>query len=204
MTQIFKKQYNNVRDISEYYNEFYKSQNGLKQIILNYIFRNIVFVTNQSKIKVLTISDYENITENTNIPIPLVHKFVSRFLMDLIRFKRFIQKNPQILHSKKQNQKVRIYLHKFNRIAPIFDYKRARENSRILKLKLNKLLFCPQIMTQIAIIIFITDLNDKNHSQKIIQTNIRALCGCSAYAFHRTRNKIGLSSKFIKERFISK
>ena len=43
-----------------------------------------------------------------------------------------------------------------------------------------------------------TDLLDKNKPQKIIQSNLRALCCCSAYAFHRTRNKIGLTTKFIK------
>ncbi len=204
MAQILKKQYIDVRDGSDYYNKFYKSQNGLKPIILNYLFRNIAFVTNQDKIKALAITDYENISENTNIPIKLIHKFVSCFLIDLLRLKRFIQKNPQILNLKKQNRQIHINLHKFYRIAPVFDYKRARENARILKLKLDKLFFWPQIRTQIAIIIFITDLLDKNHSQKIIQTNIRALCDCSAYAFHRTRNKIGLTSKYIKTLLILK
>ena len=198
MAQTLKKQYIDVRDSSDYYNKFYKSQNGLKPIILNYLFRNIAFVTNQDKIRALTNFDYENFTENTKIPVKLIHKYVSCFLIDLLRFRLFIQKNPQILNSKKQNRKVHIYLHKFYRIAPVFDYKRAKENARILKLKLDQLFFWPQIMTQIAIIIFITDLLDKNHSQKIIQTNIRALCDCSAYAFHRTRNKIGLTSKYIK------
>lgn len=202
MAQTIKKKYIDVRDSSDYYNKFYKSQNGLKPIVLNYLFRNIAFVTNQEKIRALVTTDYEAITKNTNIPIKLIHKFISSFLIDLLRFKKFIRKNPQILNSKKKNRKVRIYLHKFFRIAPVFDYKRARENARILKLKLDKLFFWPQIMTQIAIIIFITDLLDKNNSQKIIQTNIRALCDCSAYAFHRTRNKIGLTSKYIKKLLI--
>ena len=198
MVQILKKQYIDVRDGSDYYNKFYKHQNGLKPIVLNYLFRNIAFVTNQDKIRALTTPEYENITENTKIPVKLIHKFVSCFLIDLLRFKLFIKENPQILNSKKQNRKVHIYLHKFYRIAPVFDYKRAKENARLLKLKLDQLFFWPQIMTQIAIIIFITDVLDKNHSQKIIQANLRTLCSCSAYAFHRTRNKVGLTSKFIK------
>jgi hypothetical protein len=56
-------------------------------------------------------------------------------------------------------------------------------------------------MTQVAIVIFITDLLDTTANRilkKIIQTNLRALCCCSAYAFHRTRNKIGLTTDFIK------
>lgn len=204
MVQTLKKQFIDVRDSSDYYNKFYKYQNGLKPTVLNYLFRNIAFVTNQDKIRALATTDYENITKNTNIPVKLIHKYVSCFLIDLLGFKRFIRKNPQILNSKKQNRKVRIYLHKFYRIAPVFDYRRARENARILKLNLDKLFFWPQIMTQICIIIFITDLLDKNHPQKLIQTNIRALCDCSAYAFHRTRNKIGLTSKYIKNLLILK
>ncbi len=47
-------------------------------------------------------------------------------------------------------------------------------------------------MTKIAIVIYVTDLKDPQVEKPIKQTNIRALCGCSAYAFHRTRNKLGL------------
>ncbi len=198
MVQTLKKQFIDVRDSSDYYNKFYKSQNGLKPIVLNYLFRNIAFVTNQDKIRALTNLDYEIISEGTKIPVKLIHKFVSCLLIDLLRFKRFIKKNPQILNSKKQNQKLRLYLHKFYRIAPVFDYKRARENARILKIKLDHLFFWPQVMTQICVIIFITDILDKNNTQKMIQANLRTLCSCSAYAFHRTRNKVGLTSKYIK------
>jgi len=53
-------------------------------------------------------------------------------------------------------------------------------------------------MTQIAVTIFIRDILDKGKTQKIIQANIRTLCSCSAYTFHRTRNKVGLTSKYIK------
>ena len=85
-----------------------------------------------------------------------------------------------------------IYLHKFRRFAPVFDYHRAKQNARILQAKLHQICFWPQFMTQIAIVIYVTDLNNPQSEKKIKQTNIRALCGCSAYAFHRTRNKIGL------------
>lgn len=47
-------------------------------------------------------------------------------------------------------------------------------------------------MTNIAIIVFVTDKNDKIHSKRIIQANLRLLCDCSAYSFHRTHNKLGL------------
>jgi len=70
-----------------------------------------------------------------------VHKFISKFLVDLQLFKNFLIDNPEILKSKDHDRKIRVYLHKFHRLAPIFDYRRARENARILKLKLDQLFF---------------------------------------------------------------
>jgi hypothetical protein len=87
---------------------------------------------------------------------------------------------------------MKIYLHKFSRFAPVFDFHRAKQNACILEMKLNRICFWPQFMTQIAIVIYVTDLNDSRFEKKIKQTNLRALCGCSAYAFHRSRNKLGL------------
>lgn len=198
MVQSLKKQDFDVDGADKYYNTFYKYQNGLKPIVLDYLFRNIRFITNNEKIRALTTFEYKNITKDTNIPVKLIHKFVSCFLIDLLRFRRFIQKNPQVLTSRDQRKKVRIYLHKLHRIAPVFDYKRARKNARILRKKLDHLFFWPQVMTQIAVTVFVTDVLDKNKPQKIIQTNLRSLCCCSAYAFHRTRNKVGLTTKYIK------
>jgi hypothetical protein len=184
-----------------YYNKYYKDQNKCKPVVLDYLFRNYIFSTLKEKIRAITISEYREISKAVNVPEILVHKFISKFLVDLIRFKNFFSKNPVLLNSKHPDRKVRIYLHKLHRMAPIFNYKRARENARRLNLKLKKLFFWPQIMTQVAIVIFITDLLDITSYRilkKIIQTNLRVLCCCSAYAFHRTRNKIGLTTDFIK------
>jgi len=101
--------------------------------------------------------------------------------------------HPEILHSKAQT--LPILLWRLHRIAPVFDYKRAKENTKRLQKKLNQLCFWPQVMTQLAIVLFITDQLDTTQPQKIIQVNLRALCSCSGYAFHRTRNKIGLPTK---------
>ena len=198
MVQSIKKQTFEIDNIEEYYSTFYVFQHRFKSIILNYLFRNFSFATNKENIRVITISEYDLISEALNVPKSLVHKFISRFLVDLQLFKNFLIKNPEILKSKDQERKVRIYLHKLYRLAPIFDYKRARENARILKKKLDHLFFWPQMMTQIAVTIFITDILDKDTTPKMIQANLRTLCSCSAYAFHRTRNKVGLTSNYIK------
>lgn len=198
MTQTLKKQQSNVSSSAEYYNKFYKSPQDLRPIVLNYLFRNITFVTRKEKIRALDLIEYREISNNIGVPVNLVHMFVSRFLVNLILLKTFLNNNQEIFNSKDQNRKVRIYLHKIHRVAPVFDYKRARENAKRLKMKLDQLFFWPQTMTQIAITIFVTDLLDKIKEQKIIQANLRSLCCCSAYAFHRTRNKIGLTSCYIK------
>lgn len=198
MTQTLKKEDFEVESINDYYNNYYKSQNKLKPIILNYLFRNISFLTIREKVRVITTSENKRISEALNIPVKLVHKFISEFLIGLLNFRKFINNNPKVLHARDQNQIINIILHRFYRLAPVFDYKRAKENARRLKDKLDTLFFWPQLMTQLTIVIFITDLIAKSEPQKIIQSNLRALCSCSAYAFHRTRNKIGLTSKFIK------
>ncbi len=198
MTQTLKKETFEVDSITDYYNKYYKSQNKLKPIILNYLFRNISFLTLREKLRVITASENIHISEALTIPVKLVHKVISDFLIGLLNFRKFINNNPKVLHVKNQNQIINIVLHRFYRLAPVFDYKRAKENARRLKDKLDTLFFWPQLMTQLTIVIFITDLLDKSEPQKMIQSNLRALCNCSAYAFHRTRNKIGLTSKFIK------
>jgi hypothetical protein len=95
---------------------------------------------------------------------------------------------------KKLNRKARIQLHRIYRFAPVFNYNRARKNLEILHVALNRKLFWPQINTQLAIVIYVTDKNDKNlqNNERILQKNIRALCNCSAYAFHRTRNILNI------------
>ncbi|MFX1393520.1 MAG: hypothetical protein ACFFAH_08090 [Promethearchaeota archaeon] len=83
-------------------------------------------------------------------------------------------------------------LHKHYRIAPVFDYNRARANLKTLHKLCSIEAFWPQIPTQIATVIYITDYKSKN-DEKLFQKNLRALCGCSAYAFHRTRNMLKLT-----------
>ena len=153
MTQTLKKQDIEVDTIDDYYNTYYKAQNKIKPIVLNYLFRNISFLTRKEKIRALTKLEYTQISRRINVPKTLVHKFVSEFLVNLLRLKQFIHTNPSILNSKVQERKVHLFLYKLYRLAPIFDYKRARENAKRLKIKLDQLFFWPQVMTQIAVII---------------------------------------------------
>ena len=157
----------------------------------------------------LTLRNFLFLSQSTNHSIKQFNLLVSEIwkfrddpVFHHLRIKKFFRENAKLFCSRHQTRKVRIYLHKLHRLAPVFDYKRARENAKRLEIKLNQLCFRPQTMTQVAIVIYITDLLDKHHSRaffKIIQSNLRVFCNCSAYAFHRTRNKIGLTADYIKK-----
>ncbi|MFW9819181.1 MAG: hypothetical protein ACFFE5_06185 [Candidatus Thorarchaeota archaeon] len=202
MSRTLKKQIIKTHDINEYYVKFFKNSHAPRPVVLDYLFRNITFASKYEKVRALTDSEYNQITEATNVPNIIVHRIISSFLVNLVRIKKFFRTNAKLFCSRHQPRKVRIYLHKLHRLAPVFDYKRARENAKRLEIKLNKLCFRPQIMTQVAVIVFITDLLDNQPFRahyKIIQSNLRVFCNCSAYAFHRTRNKLGLTTDYIKK-----
>lgn len=121
-------------------------------------------------------------------------------MIDLIKVKQYLNDKENILLSKDQQLHIRTHLLRLYRLAPVFDYKRAKENAKILKIKLDRLYFWPHMTTQIAIIIYVTDFLDPLHENKMIQSNLRSFSNVSAYAFHRTRNKIGLNPKDIRKK----
>ncbi|MHA1914464.1 MAG: hypothetical protein ACW986_03695 [Promethearchaeota archaeon] len=193
MTQSLRKQEIVSRDV---FREQISSPFNLRHYkapVLDFLFRNIAFTTVKENIRTLTLVEYWSIGEALSMPITIIHKIISRFLVDLIYFRKFLSLGNLNLGVKNTRRKIQIYLHKIHKMAPVFDYKRASKNSDILKRKLDSLFFWPRVTTQIAIIIFATDLLKEKKSSPIIQSNLRSLCSCSAYAFHRTRNKIGLN-----------
>ncbi len=193
MTQSLKSQEYDLRQGPENDNKFLKVQRQQKICILNYLFRYITFTTRREEIRAIPRILYRQMSNKLQIDITIVHHIVSRFLVDLIRIKKFINENSYVLYSKNRATLVRSYLHKFYRLAPVFDYNRAKENAKILKIKLDAHYFWPHITTQVAVVIYITDKLDPSQKDKILQSNLRSLCNCSAYAFHRSRNKIGLN-----------
>ena len=164
----------------------------VRNAVLNCLFRNYSFFTPLQEIRELPVIELRGIAGITKIPNKVVASVVSKFLTELKYIHEFFKTNSVSYTPFSHLRKMGIYLHKFNRIAPVFDFHRAKQNTQILEKKLSYICFWPQFMTQIAIVIYVTDLNDPHFEKKIKQTNLRALCGCSAYAFHRTRNKLGL------------
>jgi len=168
----------------------------LKIKLINALLRNFSMFSNGKISESLKIDDLKILTSMTGIPYLIVQNKVQKFLYDLTCLNRFFHdyKMKWEHEPKKLNRKARIQLHRIYRFAPVFNFNRARKNLDILHVALKKRLFWPQINTQIAIVIYVTDKNDKNlqNNERILQKNIRALCNCSAYAFHRTRNILNI------------
>ena len=174
-------------------------QKKLKPRLLNCLFRYTSFIDGNENLRRISDIECKVLSSRTKIPVYKVRLILDHFLNDLTHFKKFLRSGLLTYSISDQARKVRIYLHKVHRLAPVFDYKRARENARRLKLKLDQLFFWPQVMTQVAVVIFITDFLDKKwNDNNLLQTNLRALCDCSAYAFHRTRNKIKLQQILLR------
>lgn len=168
-----------------------------KSKVLNYLFRNFCFVNHKDNILAVSSHIIETISLETQIHSEKVEKIIKKFLIDLYYFKKFLNRVrlPWEYNLKQFNRKVRLILHKYFRLAPVFDYKRGIFNLVVLHRLLENKFYWPQITTQIALVIFVTDRNDDKISESnyILQKNLRAFCNCSAYAFHRARNKLGIN-----------
>jgi len=168
----------------------------LKARILNVLLRNFSVLSKGKICQSLKDDDLKLLSSITNIPLPIIRCSVEKFLFNLVNFDKFFHdyKMKWAHEPTKLYRKAKIQIHRIYRFAPVFNYKRARKNLKILHSVLKKKLFWPQINTQIAIVIYVTDINDKDiqNNERLLQKNIRALCNCSAYAFHRTRNILNI------------
>ncbi len=171
-----------------------------KSSVLGFLVRNYIIsqygdkMKNGEIIKSLSKEKYVRISNKTAIPELIVKDIIERSLKEIYYFRQFLDcykfKWPHDPRELYRTEK--ILLHKIYRVLPVFHYKRARYNLKILHNRLQNKNFWPRFTTQMAIVIFITDAYDKTASKPIIQKNIRFLCSCSAYAYHRTRNLINI------------
>ena len=199
MTEILKKEVVEPPKVLKSPQRIQIIDKKLRIRLLNCLFRYISFIDGNENLRRISDIECKVLSSRTKIPVYKVRKILDKFLDDLTHFKEFLRSGLLTYSISDQARKVRIYLHKVYRLAPVFDYRRARENARRLKSKLDQIFFWPQVMTQVAVVIFITDFLDKRwNDNKLLQTNLRMLCDCSAYAFHRTRNKIGLQQMLLR------
>ena len=165
--------------------------------VINLLFRHIsLFKSESPTLKPLGTKEYQYISELAETDIEKTREIIKIFTQEFAHYSQFWREAaPQWAHRRDRlSTKVRIYLHKTHKIAPVFSYPRAVRNLEILHQKLRKIYFWPKISVQLAFLIWITDKNDPAPSQiynrKLIQKNIQDLLSVSAYAFHRIRNKL--------------
>jgi len=168
-----------------------------KKRVLNYFFRYESLTNGDNSFIELSHFFVKNIAEQTHVPDILVLDILSKFLKEVKAFNNllssgYITWTPE---RKRLYRKIRVYLHKAHKIAPVFDYNRSRKNLEFLHVLLDRKFFWPHVPTQLALVIFVTDRNDPNlvNNNFILQKNLRTLCSCSAYAFHMARNKLKIN-----------
>ena len=191
MTQIIKKEHTWITPISE----LHTTRREVESTIISRFCREVCFVTYSEEIKAAKEAEIRYVSSLVDLPYATVRPIITKFLVDLVYFRKFLRWYKFTYDYTKSLRKLKIYLHKLHRLVPVFSFSRAKENARILKNNLALRCFLPQFTTQLAIVLFVTDINDQSAEKNIIQANLRLICNCSAYAFHRTRNKIGLGSK---------
>jgi len=169
----------------------------VKKRVLDYFFRCESLINGDNSVIELSHFLVKNIAEQMRVPDVLVLEVISRFLKEVKAFSELLRSGyiAWTPERKRLYRKVRVYLHKAHKIAPIFDYQRAKRNLELLHILLGRNFFWPHVPTQLALVIFVTDRNDPNlaNNNYILQKNLRALCSCSAYAFHMARNKLKIN-----------
>ena len=187
MSETAKKLYKNIEIFP---NKAFNIK-SVKKIILDYFLRNFYFDNCEDKKNNSKSFILEKIASKFLLPKQIIEPIIRNFLLDIRYFNIFIN-SCKIRHNPLSlERQIKVYLYKVHRIAPVFDYKRALVNLKSLLILCKKYNFWPQISTQLACIIYITDVKDLIE-KKIIQKNIRRITGCSAYAFHKVRNVLGI------------
>ncbi|MFX1383479.1 MAG: hypothetical protein ACFFBP_13640, partial [Promethearchaeota archaeon] len=106
----------------------------IKTLVLSLLLRNFPISQDTMLLKEVSDQCYLELSLYTGVNIETVKSIIERFLFDLNLINEFYRSYTMIWEPepKKLERKVRCYLHKIHRLAPVFDYERARTNLRIL------------------------------------------------------------------------
>ncbi len=170
---------------------FATTNESAKSTILSLLLSTNSLLSHEGKFLAPKEGAYEQISAETGYELGIVESIINNFLTEVYHFNKFLRQSciKWTSNLKRLNRKVRIYVHKIHRLAPVFNYKRARANVGILQQMLSWLNLWPKITTQMALVLYFTEMKSTKQ-EKMLQKNIRTMCNCSAYAFHETRNKL--------------
>ncbi|MHA1149370.1 MAG: hypothetical protein ACTSR8_14130 [Promethearchaeota archaeon] len=164
-----------------------------KKVVLNYLLRKYSIADSKTNklVEFFSDKDYNEISYKTKIEKGIVRLVAEQFLKELYFFLIALKENMVTweYESDKLTKKTQLLAYRYYRMTRAFDYKRVRRNIETLHKVFTRGSFWPKLTTQVAVAIFITD-KISGRKDLIIQKNIQTMCSCSAYAFHRTRNKI--------------
>ena len=167
------------------------SNRKFKSVVLNILLRHkFLRLSSNETAGIVSKNSFDKISRWTNFSQDFVKQVVRRYLFDVENYKKFVQ-NSKFKWPYELDQswkKASIYLRKMHRIAPVFDYERARINLRTLQQALYKKRFWPRLSTQLSVTIRVTDMLDKNYEEKLVQSYVRYMCKSSAFAYHKTKN----------------
>jgi hypothetical protein len=170
-----------------------------KEAIINFFFRYESLVDDNNIIRAPDSLNLNKIAQGTNSSRGVVLYILNSFFRDMKDFHEFLTSRFENWTPGRRHiyEKLKIYLKRLYVTAPIFNYQRAKKNIDVLHYLLSESYYWPHITTQLALLIFVTDRNDPNITDKayILQKNLRMLCTCSAYAFHSARNKLNISKE---------
>ncbi|KKL72628.1 hypothetical protein LCGC14_2083030, partial [marine sediment metagenome] len=147
MTQTVRKHNFGTLSQFDYSDIGLDSQNDLRPFLLNNLFRQASFATYNQNVSSVRPSEYTKLASTTKLPVKIIYPIVKGFLIELVYFKRFLRKHIFSYNETAKLDELITFLNKVHKLAPVFDFKRARENARILKIKLQEMCFFPHFTT---------------------------------------------------------
>ena len=175
---------------------------NLKRKILSRLFRMKSILKGGNSLEIKNSISQEvirNITREEIIPENLINTLITQYLLHIRAFSRFMGSCiiTRGYSPGAKFRKARVYLHKIHKIAPVFNYTRAKFNLRSIQTFFHRTTIWPRISTRLALTIYITD--KKVFPNKPLQpSNIRALTHCSAYAFYHNKKVLIKKGVLIK------
>ena len=134
-TKIVDEGYSKEKELAQISNK------KIEFVVLNVLLRHrFLRLSSDEMVGIVSKISFEKISRWTNLSQDVVKPVVRRYLLDVENYRRFVQNSgfkwPFELYQ--SWKKARIYLRKVHRIAPVFDYERARINLRTLQQALYK------------------------------------------------------------------
>lgn len=155
-------------------------------MIMDRFLRNFSFLNQE-----ILDRECDHVSSLVGISAEMVRRAITCFLASV---KHFHSKKTDAWEANKEKRitSLKSKLETIHRFAPVFNLSRSKSNTSILQDVLEACNVFPTSSSQLALILFATDLKSitARTYKPLIQKNIQLIANCSPYAFHRNRNMI--------------